>query len=327
MEVMNEPSDRRWAAPPPGAGAVVMATGIISVGFHLTGFDVLSTVALVLAAAIWLLLAAGFAALLVGDRRGWTSLARTPPALTAVAATDVLGVRLDLLGWTGTAAALLVLATAAWPVLLTAVLRHLGRRMPGAAFLICVATQGLAVLAAVLAPQTTDWLARAALLLFLLGLVLYGDALFRFDLRQVATGAGDHWVAGGAMAISALAGSKLLASGVWSGTARSVLRTTTLVLLALALAWYLVLLCAELLRPRTGYDLRRWSTVFPLGMTAVACLSTAAAARVPWLDTLGRPLLWVAAAVWLLTAWGAVRRVRRVRPPRRTGEPVAVRDG
>ncbi|MFD7416341.1 tellurite resistance/C4-dicarboxylate transporter family protein [Kitasatospora purpeofusca] len=302
------------AAVPPATGAAVMASGIVSIGFHLTGFDALSAAALWIAALLWLLLAAAFAALLVGDRRGWTARARTPPALTAVAATTVLGVRLDQLGRTTVAEVLLALAAAAWPVLLTSVLRHLGRRLPGGAFLICVATQGLAVLAATLAPHTADWLARAALALFVLGLLLYLDALFRFDLRQVTEGAGDHWVAGGALAISALAGSKLLASGVWSGGAHTALRVVTLVLLGLALLWYAVLAVAELTHPRFRYDLRRWSTVFPLGMTSVASLSTSAAARVGWLDTLGRALLWVAAAVWLVVAVGALRALRRGRP-------------
>ncbi|MFJ4096118.1 tellurite resistance/C4-dicarboxylate transporter family protein [Kitasatospora sp. NPDC089913] len=290
-----------------------MATGIISIGFHLSGFDALSAAALWIAALLWLLLAAAFVALLVGDRSDWTARAHTPPALTAVAATTVLGVRLDQLGRTTAAEALLALAAAAWPVLLTSVLRHLGRRLPGGAFLICVATQGLAVLAATLAPHTADWLARAALALFLLGLLLYLDALLRFDLRQVTEGAGDHWVAGGALAISALAGSKLLASGVWSGGAHTALRVVTLVLLGIALLWYAVLAVAELTHPRFRYDLRRWSTVFPLGMTSVAALSTSAAARVEWLDPLGRALLWVAATVWLLVAFGALRTLRRGR--------------
>ncbi|MER6361728.1 tellurite resistance/C4-dicarboxylate transporter family protein [Kitasatospora sp. NPDC001527] len=301
----------RWDAVPPATGAAVMATGIVSVGFHLAGFDALSVADLWIAGLLWLLLALAFTALLLGDRRGWTARAQTPPALTAVAATTVLGVRLDQLGWTAAAAALLVAAAASWPVLLTSVLRHLGRRLPGAAFLICVATQGLAVLAATLAPHTADWLAWAALPVFALGLVLYGDALVRFDLRQVTAGSGDHWVAGGAMAISALAASKLLASGVWDGGGHTALRVVTLVLLGVALAWYAVLAVAEVLRPRLRYDLRRWSTVFPLGMTAVASLSASAAAGVDWLDPLGRALLWVAAAVWLVVAVGALRRLRR----------------
>ncbi|MFB6889038.1 tellurite resistance/C4-dicarboxylate transporter family protein [Kitasatospora sp. NPDC056327] len=311
MAARHKRSGPRWDAVPPATGAAVMATGIISIGFHLAGFDALSIADLWIAGLLWLLLALAFVALLVGDRRGWTARSQTPPALTAVAATTVLGVRLDQLGWTGGAVALLTVAAVAWPVLLTAVLRHLGRRLPGAAFLICVATQGLAVLAATLAPHTADWLAWAALPVFVLGLVLYVDALLRFDPGQVTAGAGDHWVAGGAVSISALAASKLLASGVWSGGAHTVLRVVTLVLLGLALAWYAVLATAEVIRPRLRYDLRRWSTVFPLGMTAVASLSASAAARVDGLEPLGRALLWVAAVVWLFTAFGALRRVGR----------------
>ncbi|WP_078944727.1 tellurite resistance/C4-dicarboxylate transporter family protein [Streptomyces flavochromogenes] len=292
------------AAWPPVAGAAVMATGILSVGLSLTGFEVVSVVALWLATALWLLLAFGFSALLLGDRRRWEATADTPPALTAVAATTVLGVRFELLGLTPVAVSLLVLAAVVWPVMLIAVLRHLPRQAPGAVFLICVATQGLAVLCALLAPEAGDWLAQVALGLFLLGLVWYVDALARFDLRQVVTGAGDHWIAGGALAISALAGSKLLASGVWSGGAATTLRTATLVLTALDLAWYAVLLGGEFARPRLAYDVRRWATVFPLGMTAVASLSVAAATGVGWLDTLGRVLLWITVAVWLPTSYG-----------------------
>ncbi|MFB6627084.1 tellurite resistance/C4-dicarboxylate transporter family protein [Streptomyces sp. NPDC056374] len=284
-----------------------MATGILSVGLSLAGFEVLSVVALWPAAALWLLLALGFSALLLRDRRRWETTAVTPPALTAVAATTVLGVRFELLGLTPVAVSFLVIAALVWPVMLVAVLRHLTRRAPGAVFLISVATQGLAVLCAVLVPETGEWLARVALGLFLLGLLLYVDALARFDVRQVVTGAGDHWIAGGALALSALTGSKLLASGVWSGDAATALRTATLVLTALDLAWYGVLLCGECARPRLGYDVRRWATVFPLGMTAVAALSVAAATGVAWLETLGRVLLWIAVAVWLPTAYGFAR--------------------
>lgn len=307
----------QWAAWPPVAGAAVMATGILSVGLSLAGFEVVSVVALWPAAALWLLLALGFSALLLRDRRRWEATADTPSALTAVAATTVLGVRFELLGLTQVAVSLLVIAALVWPVMLVAVLRHLTRRAPGAVFLICVATQGLAVLCAVLVPEAGDWLARVALALFLLGLLLYVDALARFDVRQVVTGAGDHWIAGGALALSALTGSKLLASGVWSGDAATALRTATLVLTALDLAWYAVLLCGECARPRLGYDVRRWATVFPLGMTAVAALSVAAATGVAWLETLGRVLLWIAVAVWLPTAYGFARSLtgHAVAPP------------
>ncbi|WP_342746366.1 hypothetical protein [Streptomyces monashensis] len=80
----------------------------------------------------------------------------------------------------------------------------------------------------------------------------------------------------------------------------------------MALAWYVVLLAAEAARPRPGYDVRRWSTVFPIGMTAAATLSVAAAVGVPWLRWPGRVLVWVAVAVaaWLAVGTAEVRTAR-----------------
>ncbi|MEV3951270.1 tellurite resistance/C4-dicarboxylate transporter family protein [Streptomyces halstedii] len=305
-----------WAGRPPAAGAAVMATGIVSVGLQLLGHEGLSVAALVLACAAWTALAADFGVVLVRDRAKWVTQAGSPGALTAVAATTVVGTRFALLGATPVAAALLAVAVLLWPVLLVLVARGLGPRMPGAVFLGCVATEGLAVLGATLSATTsTAWLAHAALVLFWLGLVLYAGALFRFDPREVARGAGDQWVAGGALAISALAGAKLLTAAqagprLWNNLAETVLRYTTVAVLALALAWYAVLLISEVVRPRFRYDVRRWSTVFPLGMTAAATLSVATAVSVPWLAHLGRALVWVAVAVWLTVAAGAVAAAR-----------------
>ncbi|MFJ4619207.1 tellurite resistance/C4-dicarboxylate transporter family protein [Streptomyces sp. NPDC088812] len=301
-----------WAQRPPAAGAAVMATGILSIGLNLTGHDVLSLTALALAGAGWVALAVDSAVRLLRERERWRAEAGTPAGLTAVAATTVLGARISALGWQPLAEALLALAAVLWPVLLVEVMRHWERRMPGAVFLCCVATQGLAVLAATLARAEAEaWLARAALVLFWLGLAVYVVTLARFSLRQVAEGAGDQWVAGGALAISALAGAKLLlAEGgglyLWNVDDAGVLRTVTVALLVLALLWYAVLLVAELWWPRPRYDMRRWSTVFPMGMTAVAALSVADAVDAPWPEGPGQVLLWIAVAAWLAVAAGAL---------------------
>lgn len=315
---MPGPSPLRawWAQRPPAAGAAVMATGILSVGLHLTDHETLSRIALALAGAAWIALAADFAVRLLRDRPRWVAEAETPGALTAVAATTVLGTRLSALGWQALAEALLALSALLWPVLIVLVVGHWKRRMPGAVFLACVATQGLAVLGATLAAaESTAWLAHTALVLFWLGLVLYGIALALFDLRQVTAGAGDHWVAGGAMAISALAGAKLIAADsarlyLWNVDDNDVLRAVTVALLVLDLAWYAVLLVAEALRPRPRYDVRRWATVFPMGMTSAATLSVAAALDVSWLRTPGQVLLWIAVAAWLAVAAGAAASAR-----------------
>ncbi|UXY29410.1 tellurite resistance/C4-dicarboxylate transporter family protein [Streptomyces sp. HUAS TT20] len=302
-----------WKRRPPTAGAAVMATGIVSVGLQLAGYEALSLIALAMASVAWLALAADFAVGLLWQRRRWVAEARTPGALTAVAATAVLGTRLSALGRQGLAEALLALCAVLWPALLLLVVRHLHRRMPGTVFLCCVATQGLAVLGATLAAaEATAWLAHAALVLFWLGLVLYGFALARFDVRQVIEGPGDQWIAGGALAISALAAAKLISADsarlyLWDDDNLGVLRDTVIALVVLDLTCYVVLLTSEVVRPRLRFDVRRWSTVFPMGMTATAALSVAAALGIPWLEGLGRGLVWISVAVWLAVAAGAVR--------------------
>ena len=297
-----------FATQPPAAGSAVMATGIVSIGLRQVGADVLSAVTLALAALLWLALADDFARRLLWQRERWTSESHTPPALTAVASTTVLGVRISLEGWQPVAVALLIIATLLWPLLLWSVLHHLRPHMPGAVFLICVATQGMATLCAVLgAALPARWLLGPALVLFVLGLVLYVDALVHFDFRAVRTGVGDHWVAGGALAISALACAKLTQSKVWTGALHDTLRVTALVLLALAWAWYAILATDEIRWPRLHYDVRRWATIFPMGMTGVATTEVAKASGWSWLRGPGHVLVWIAAAAWLLVFVGLLR--------------------
>ncbi|MER5931860.1 tellurite resistance/C4-dicarboxylate transporter family protein [Streptomyces sp. NPDC002054] len=308
-----------WSALPPAAGSAVMATGIISVGLHLIGHETLSLVALVLALAAWLGLAADFTVRLLRTPARWTAEADTPPALTAVAATTVLGTRLSLLGRQPLAVALLVLAAVLWLVLLPGVLRHRKRKMPGAVFLVCVATQGIAVLSGTLAHALpASPLAWVALTAFAGGLLLYGLAFARFDLAQVRTGAGDQWVAGGAMAISAVAGSKLVAAPEFTGLLHELIHALTLLVLVLDLAWYALLAVAEIRWLRPHYDVRRWATVFPLGMTAVAVLSVGDAADIPWLSTPGGVLLWISVAAWAVVLVGAARSAARAIAEART---------
>ncbi|MFI7500371.1 tellurite resistance/C4-dicarboxylate transporter family protein [Streptomyces sp. NPDC049687] len=318
----------RWAQRPPAAGAAVLATGILSVGLQSAGYGVLSRVALALAGAAWVALGADFVVRLVRERERWSAEAGAPGGLTAVAATTVLGTRVSALGRQSLAWALLALSAVLWPVLMAGVVRHVVRhvvghlgRMRGDVFLCCVATQGLAVLGATLAKaEAVAWPAHTALVLFWLGLLLYVPMPALFDWRQLTEGAGDQWVAGGAPAVSALAGASLITADrgelyLWSADDRGVLRVVTAALLVLALCWYAVLLVAEVLRPRPRYDVRRWATVFPMGMTAVATSAVAAALRVPWLKGPGEVLLWVAVAAWLAVASAAAgARVRSTGP-------------
>ncbi|QFR97792.1 hypothetical protein GBW32_16150 [Streptomyces tsukubensis] len=309
---------RAVAAVTPALGAAVMATGIVSVGCHTIHADEVSLALLVIACLLWVFLVAVFARRFVVERDRWLAEVRTAASLTGVAGTAVLGVRISLLDLRPLAGALLAVATLAWLVFLPEVLRHLARRVPGVAYLACVSTQSLAVLGATLATVLpTMWPLWPALGLFVLGLALYVLVLTHFDFGQLRTGAGDHWVACGAVSISALAAAKLTTAAApgspvdWARPLHPWLRGATLVLLVIALLWYVVIAYWELRNPRPAYDIRRWATVFPLGMTAVAALTTAAATGIAWPERLGRFLLWVSVAVWLLVAVGAGHRVVR----------------
>jgi hypothetical protein len=291
-----------------------MSTGILSTATQMAGLRWLSWGLLALAVLAELALGAVLVGRLLTDRPGWLADAGTPASLTGVAATAVIGGRIASLGRPGVAWVVLGVSALLWLVLLPLVLRNWQVPTVGASFLVCVATEGLAVLAGTLGAATGSRPAVAAgSALFLLGLVLYGVVVARFDWRQLVVGAGDQWVLAGALAIAGLAGAELLLAGDrlgLLGAVRQPLRLLDLVLWTVAVAGYAVLLGCELRWPRWRYDVRRWATVFPMGMTAAASFAVAQAERLPAVAVLGHVLLWPALAAWALTAGTAGRRLR-----------------
>ncbi len=293
----------------PDAGSAVMATGIVSVAMRAVGAETLSLLLLVITASAWVLLSGVFLGRLCFDRGRWRREAAQPAALTAVAATSVLGARLTLAGWTWLGWAMLVIASGSCLVLL--VLGARVRTLPrvGAAFLVVVAPQSLAVLAATLGHRLgLDWPAAIGLLAFAFGLRAYGLVLRRFDFDQLRTGTGDQWVAGGALAISALAFGQI-AADLFAGS--DVSQAASVVLWGTAIAWLPALIITELRWPRPRYDVRRWATVFPLGMYSVMSFAVGGLAGATWISDFGRASAWVALAALAAAAFGSVRRVTR----------------
>ncbi len=86
--------------------------------------------------------------------------------------------------------------------------------------------------------------------------------LSRFQFRQLLVGGGDHW--------------------------------------CLTFAWLPALLVAEIVRPRLSYNVRRWSTVFPLGMYAVCSFTVGGLSQISGILDFAKVWVWVALAVWLL---------------------------
>jgi len=288
-----------------------MGTGIVSVGLLLTGHDGASDALLVATAALWVALAGLLAVRVVGDARAVRHGARSAGALTAVAATSVLGTRAALGGHHAVAAVLFVVATALLVGLLGPVLRALPRPAPGGAFLVCVAPASIAVLAATLAAERrAAWLLAPAVAVLVLALALYVVALRRFALVELLRGAGDHWIAGGALAICALAGGELQAAAVALDVATPIHGATRAVALALwiaAMAWLPVLVVAEVARPRPRFHVLRWATVFPVGMYAAMSVTVGRALPSPALLSFARVWIWAAVATWAIVAIGALR--------------------
>jgi tellurite resistance protein TehA-like permease len=287
-----------------------MGTGIVSTDFATDNLHDVSLVLLAVASIVWVALGLALTARTRADRSGVWNEAHLPAALTGVAATAVLGARATGLGWSGVAAALLVIATVLWLILLPLVLSRPSDSGAGVAFMSTVSTQSLAVLVAQLAvPMHASWLLYAGLTFLGLGLVLYGFVLARFDLRQLLVGRGDHWVSGGALAISTLAAARITLGArelhALAGAA-GWLRGLTLVLWALSATWLPALIVAEAARPRLGYDLRRWATVFPVGMYAACSFEVGRASALPAIVRFADVWTWVALAVWLIVAAGTV---------------------
>ncbi len=308
--------ERILGAIPPASGAVVMGTGIVSIGLSLDGHETISRALLVLDAVIWMALAALLPARAARDRARCLNDVRTPAALTSVAGTAVLGTRLVLVGWNWAGAALLVTALVLWVALLGPVLSSWVTPTVGVSLLLTVSTESLAVLSAALAPhERARWLLDLGLALLLLGLGFYAFVISRFDIHQLTVGRGDHWITGGALAISTLAAGRITLAAKSLHTLSGItetLKVVSLALWALTIAWLPVLLAAEMLRPRLRYDVRRWSTVFPVGMYAACSFIVGSAGRTPAITDFARVWVWAGVAVWLVAFLAMLRRGRQL---------------
>jgi tellurite resistance protein TehA-like permease len=287
-----------------------MGTGIVSVALLLDGMRTLSRILLVLAAGAWLVLLTVAGSRLAFARGRFLAEARSPGGLTAVAASTVLGTRVLELGWTGGAIGLLALAAIVWLGCFATVARRLPARANGEWFMLTVATEGVAVLAAAVGSREhAGWLSVLGLAFAVAGVAAYPLVLARFDRSEFMYGRGDHWVAGGSLAISALAFAELANSGQALAGVTGALRVIAFVVWLAAIAWLPVLLVAEAWRPRPRYTARRWATVFPLGMYAACSFAVATLSHAPVLADFARVWVWVAVAAWALLTIGLLRRV------------------
>jgi tellurite resistance protein TehA-like permease len=303
-----------------------MASGIVSLAALQHDLPRVSAVLLAVAVLVFACLLVAHLRRFAATRRGFAEDLRETggvvPLLTFVASCDVLGVRLLDSGADRVALALWLVSLAAWASLNAAFAIALVRRAPPARavggdwLLLVVATQAVAAHAAVLALRfDASALLVVAVALSLLGLAAYPvlAALVVRALRAGAPFTPDHWIAMGALAISAVAAGNIAALPPQLGVADLLRRAADAVAVVGwlgASGWVPWLVATEARRGIAAfrYDGRRWATVFPLGMYSVATFQLRTDHLVD-VGGLSATFLGIAVAAWVAAAWGAARSI------------------
>ncbi len=329
----------------PGYFALVMATGIVSVGVHNGGVGWLSTSLLVVAVGCYAVLIVltvlrivryphAMRADLSDPRRGFA-------LFTFVAATDVLGTRIAVEGQRDLAMGFLAVGAIAWLLLgyvipWTTVVARSERPIlihaNGTWFIWAVASQSVAVLAATLEPTFTSGrreLAVLAVTSWSLGVFLYCGVAVLVAARILLYPFGPedltppYWVAMGATAITMLAGSRIveMADAPMVEATRGLVAGTSVLYWAFGTWLIPALLAAGVWRHLVSrvplrYEPTLWSMVFPVGMYGAGSYLLGQADHLPIVTGVGAVETWLAFAVWLVVFVAMLRSV--VRSARRT---------
>jgi len=332
----------------PSYFALVMATGIVSIGSDQLGLSALAVALFVVNIAAYLVLWALTVLRLVGHSGAFisdlTDHRRGMGFLTTVAGTGVLGAQVILIGHSYAIATVLLAAAVVLWILLTYTIftaliikrekPSLAEAISGTWLLAVVATQSIAVLTALLAAHwgqplrlhanfaaLSMWLWGGMLYIWIISLIFYRYTFFRFEPDDLAP---PYWINMGAMAISVLAGSLRIvnsADAPFLHSLKPFLEGFTVFYWATGTWWIPII--AILAVWRYGYrrlpleyDPQYWGAVFPLGMYAVATYKMAESLRLDFLDTIPRVFLGLALLAWLATFAGLVRSLfRRLRSP------------
>ncbi|MER3462570.1 MAG: C4-dicarboxylate ABC transporter [Armatimonadota bacterium] len=314
-----------------------MATGIISIAAHLLEMKLFAQALLLVNIAayaiLWLLLLIRLVRFFPQVKADLTSHARGPGFFTVVAGTCVLGSQLIVVaGQFESAKVLWFVGLALWAIIMysfftTVTIREnkppLEKGLSGAWLIAAVATQSISVLGTMLAGSFGTY--RESLLFFTLCMFLVGCMLYlllitlifyRFTFLDLTTAelTPPYWINMGAVAITTLAGARLiLAAPEWSFLSEILpfLKGFTLFFWAWGTWWIPLLLILGFWRHiykrfPLRYDPQYWGMVFPLGMYTACTFQLSKEISFEPLMFIPRVFVYVAISAWLVAFVGMI---------------------
>ena len=324
--------------------ALVMATGVVSIAAWdlqlpvlAMGLFAFNVVAYVVVAGLTALRAIRYPRLFFADM---TDHRLGPGFFTAVAGSCILGTQFLLMAHSvEVAAVFLALSTTLWIGLTYTIFTALTvkrdkppleKGLTGAWLIAVVATQSIAVLAALIArdwPQPlrlelnffalSMWLWGGMFYIWIISLIFYRYTFFIFSPGDLTP---PYWINMGAMAISTLAGARLVQNtpdAPFLASLLPFLKGFTVFYWATGTWWIPMLLVLGVWRHviqrfPLRYDPLYWGAVFPLGMYTVATMQMAEALDLPFLAPLPPVMFAAALAAWVLACIGLLWELRKL---------------
>lgn len=326
---------------PPAYFALVMATGIVSIAakdFGLlaisNGMFVVNVVAYSTLVVLTILRALRHPRRLFRDM---IDHQLGPGFLTTVAATCILGIESLLVkGSVELAMGLLAVGVALWLGLTYTIFSAftikrekppLERGITGAWLIAVVATQSIAVLSALIARHWAQpyrlefnffalsmWSWGGMFYIWIISLIFYRYSFFAFSPSDLSP---PYWINMGAMAISTMAGARLVENtpdAPFLASLAPFLKGFTVLYWATATWWIPMLVLLGVWRHLVRrfplrYDPLYWGAVFPLGMYSAASWQVTKSLDLPFLATTARLMFIPALAAWALAFVGLLRQL------------------
>jgi len=340
----------------PAYFAMAMATGIVSVACHLVGFRWVARgmfwLNVAVYAGLWVATLLRVARYPGAVRSDLTSHGRGVGFFTIVAATCVLGTQFLIIGgMPRVAAGFWFAGIGFWALLTYTIFTALTVRrskpalsvgIHGGWLVSVVGAQSVSVLGAQLAPALDPyqaaalffalamWLGAGMLYIWIIGLIFYRYTFFEMSPSDMSP---PYWINMGAVAISTLAGTMLVAGAPHAALVTDLLpfiKGLTLMFWATATWWIPMLLILGVWRHvYRGFPLRYdplyWGAVFPLGMYTACTFRLGQVLHLGFLQAFSRLFIYAALAAWVaaMTGWAASIAKRAATRPSTSRGPVA----